>query len=131
MEQRTDEDVQREEQENDSLNDFKLYSGEYYEESDNSPPNTFANSGYSTMGGVNTVPHGDHDYKAGNAHVSPVIAHLHAPHVLTTQQVLATHGQQKNNLVAKNNGVEVVFSDELSVPSCSTSEDDEYDLNDF
>eukprot|EP01032_Pedospumella_encystans_P014759 gene14759-16925_t len=130
MEQRTDEDVQREEQENDSLNDFKLYSGEYYEESDNNSPIPFAASGYSTMGGVNSVPHGDHDFKAGNAHVSPVIAHHHAPHVLTTQQVLATHG--KNNISnVKNNGVEVVFSDELSVPSCSTSEDDEYDLNDF
>jgi hypothetical protein len=49
--------------------------------------------------------------------------------------VLATHGNNGSNGASgsgggKQGGAEGVFSDELSVPSCS-SDDDEYDFDNF
>lgn len=138
MEQRTDEDVAREEAElSDTLNDFKLYSGEYYEEDEHHSSGYNSLFSDSALHNTSVGPAGDHDFKAGNAHVSPVIAHHH---VLTTAQVLATHGNNSANSHATNGNGAIgggkqgggvgVFSDELSVPSCS-SDDDEYDFDNF
>lgn len=124
MEQRTDEDVQREEQaEADALAGFELYTGDYFEEDERDDGEDGGNSPLAP--GLQFRP----DLKTGNAHAPPVL-HQH-PHQHPTE-VKQPQGQQHGGSVGSAGGaVEVVFAgDDLSVPSCS-DEDEEYDFDDF
>jgi hypothetical protein len=123
MDQRTDEDVQREERaEADALAGFQLYTGDYYEEDERDDTE---NGGVSPLApGLQFRP----DLKTGNAHAPPVLhQHPHA-HPEAVQAAGHPHG---GGVGSAGGAVEVVFAgDDLSVPSCS-DEDEEYDFDDF
>lgn len=125
MDRRTDEDVQREEQEEAlaSLEDFKLYSGEYYEEDETVD--------FGSCSSPTSSPGGGHDLKSANAHASPV-AHSAAHHADMAHTVSTVHPHKAATTTSSTSATTGagVFNDELSVPSCS-DDDDEYDFDNF
>ncbi len=125
MDQRTDEDVAREEQaEADALAGFELYTGDYFEEDERDEGEGASSSPLSPG-----LLQFRQDLKTGNAHAPPVLhQHPHSHLMEVTQQP----GQPQGGSVGSAGGaVEVVFAgDDLSVPSCS-DEDEEYDFDDF
>lgn len=129
MDQRTDEDVQREENEEaNSLGDFKLYSGEYYEEDEDHHSGGFGDSNSwstsTTQGGSHGQ--GNQDAKSANSH-----AHTATPaHYNDSSHAGMTVHPHKTGATQNNVPAPEVFNDELSVPSCS-DDDDEYDFDNF
>lgn len=117
MEQRTDEDVQREEEaEAEALAGFKLYTGDYYEEDERQV----------VPAELEVIPTGTVGVH-GNA-----VAVQKAVHAVEGARLTGTSSSNAAAIEVGDigNGIEVVFEDELSVPSCS-DDDVEYDFDDF
>ena len=131
IEERTDEDVQREEAaEADALAGFKLYTGDYYEEDERQV----------IPAELEVIPSGTVGAH-GNA-----VAVQKAVHAVATTGTSTTNTASNSAVAGVNvnagvhgggdregsedHGIEVVFEDDLSVPSCS-DDDAEYDFDDF
>ena len=153
MEERTDEEVRREEEiEAEALGSFKLFSGEYYEEgeSDRSSslevdesfssqpqPQPVSPQTAEAIAAIVHVPANDHDFKSANAH-APLTLHHHggktAGGAIHRTESTGSEGSAGSGGGAARTGLAVSGSgkgvagkdDELSVPSCS-EEDEEYD----
>lgn len=163
MDLRTDEDVQREEQaEADALASFRLYSGDYYEEEEPAEElevhfiGVAGSAGGSASGAVPLSPLGapatagaarvlsdanGHNFKSANAHAPPALhhnSHHYSPErdalPPTSPSVPASHkSASTGHSSTSDSPMPGVVSEDLSVPSCSDSGDeDEYDFdNDF